>query len=409
MKKVLSLLILFANTHALGAHPFLEQLGFLLEAGLKHANPTNINQCFPPPAFALPEDIRTKITEDLTQKAPGADNALTKKRSLSNTLGCEKQLLGDKEEVSFSDVIDAAVHMNLLFRNKKPLSDDVYTAYNLPKEGKAIPENPNPNFSLISQKLCPFSKKRLRGSQKKDKSPVPGVAKIYQDFADSHNEIHEAFSTGNPLTKIHALASSKKLYFKFFSALALKESLTSSEKTTEKSRTLARAHGVTKHPGVKHYYDATQDDPASQFNIGLFQFSPDSSGNIVSCIENWNHQFPNCQIELKSLKSKSARDKKMAKILGSSDQLFNAYCGVNKIVQTFYVQAHTKDTLKTAEDNQASNGKLLPPTKRCVTPHIYKGWGYNHFGPLQNTTGTNLGELANLLKQSGIGPESQGI
>jgi len=70
--------------------------------------------------------------------------------------------------------------------------------------------------------------------------------------------------------------------------------------------------------------------------------------------------------------------KTMTALLASSNQDFNIFCGVNKIVQTFAVQI---DGVK----------------RSCVTLHIKSGYAYNHFGPLMNSTGANMASLYNCI------------
>lgn len=88
----------------------------------------------------------------------------------------------------------------------------------------------------------------------------------------------------------------------------------------------------------------------------------------------------------------------MIRILGSAKQTFNAFCGVNKILQTFSVQVNTTKTWAT-HPNNFHNGKLINGKDRCITPFIYSGRAYNHFGPLQNSTGSNLETLFNCVFQ----------
>jgi len=82
----------------------------------------------------------------------------------------------------------------------------------------------------------------------------------------------------------------------------------------------------------------------------------------------------------------------MIKILGSSHQSFNSFCGIHKVVETFAIQAYTVKASATHPSNMTSSG-LKGAANRCVTPYFYAGWAYNHFGPLQNSTGANLKEL----------------
>jgi hypothetical protein len=81
----------------------------------------------------------------------------------------------------------------------------------------------------------------------------------------------------------------------------------------------------------------------------------------------------------------------MIRTLGSSEQHFNAYCGVDKLMETFFVQANTTNPARTFPTNKV-NGKLKPPADRCVTPHMaFKA--YVHFSPFINSIDGNLVEL----------------
>ena len=102
--------------------------------------------------------------------------------------------------------------------------------------------------------------------------------------------------------------------------------------------------------GVKFYEDPYQDE-ASKLNIGLFQFTPTWYGNVNPCIRNWNAWFPSCSVGAKPSKSSLIRK------FGSSYQTFNAFCGVNKFVQTFAIQQNTTRTKSTHPDNY-SGGRL---------------------------------------------------
>lgn len=70
----------------------------------------------------------------------------------------------------------------------------------------------------------------------------------------------------------------------------------------------------------------------------------------------------------------------------------NAFCGVNKILQSFAIQVNTTKSVSTHPSNQ-SGGKFKAPADRCVSPFFYSGYSYNHFGPLMNSTGSNLAGL----------------
>ena len=82
----------------------------------------------------------------------------------------------------------------------------------------------------------------------------------------------------------------------------------------------------------------------------------------------------------------------MTRLTGSPRQNFNAFCGVDKILQSFYVQVNTLKSQNTHPSN-ISRGALINSDDRCVSLHFYAGYSYNHFGPLQNTTRSNLDHL----------------
>lgn len=85
----------------------------------------------------------------------------------------------------------------------------------------------------------------------------------------------------------------------------------------------------------------------------------------------------------------------MIKVLGSSYQSFNAFCGIHKVVQTFAIQVNTSSSSSTHPSN---GGKTA--ANRCVTPHFYAGKAYNHFGPLQNSTGENMNSLYSCIEDA---------
>jgi hypothetical protein len=176
--------------------------------------------------------------------------------------------------------------------------------------------------------------------------------------------------------------------------LAYTESLTTADGA--RSRQVALEHGpdeYAKPSGVKFYLDAAQTHPDSRLNIGLFQFSPASRGNIQSCIRNWNHLHGDDH----SLRIDPVSDSAtMIRRLGNASQDFNAFCGVDKIAQIFFVQVNTLSERRTHPANLLTlpdgTRRLKDPGDRCVSLH-FNGRAYNHFGPLQNSTRKNLSEL----------------
>ena len=173
---------------------------------------------------------------------------------------------------------------------------------------------------------------------------------------------------------------------KFMGCLAYTESLTTADTSTSYSVSNEYSpNDYSKPKGVKFYEDPYQDIE-SRLNIGLYQFTPNSSGNIYPCIDQWNDIFPDS-----SIGTRESQDE-LIKLFGSSFQSMNAFCGVNKILQTFSIQVNTTEAKRTHPDNK-NDRNLINPENRCVTPWFYASYAYNHFGPLQNSTGSNLSKL----------------
>ncbi len=222
---------------------------------------------------------------------------------------------------------------------------------------------------LLTHRLCPVT----RASLSKTIRNIPNSATIAlaNKFATEHNNL---FDGGKKMEL-------KALWGRFFGCLAYTESLSTADKAD--SFRVAKRYGpsgYSKPPGVKFYIDPRQSQ-ASKLNIGLFQFTPTYTGNINPCIKQWNLKYPTCKITDRS-------QGHMTRLVGSALQQFNAFCGVHKLAQTFSVQVHSSKNKNTHPNNY---GK--PSEARCVTPHFFAGWAYNHFGPLQNSVNQNLGKL----------------
>jgi len=144
----------------------------------------------------------------------------------------------------------------------------------------------------------------------------------------------------------------EEAYTRLMMCLAYSESL--GDPDTSRSDTIASREGVIKNKGVKFYFDSLQTNPDSQINIGLYQFSPIASGNINPCL-----------IDIGSYE-RSRKD--LVNLLGSSNQVWNAKCGIHKILSLFYIS-------KNSLDNR------IKASNSCVTLHNRNA--YNHFGPLQ--------------------------
>lgn len=228
--------------------------------------------------------------------------------------------------------------------------------------------------------LCHSTKSSLTASLKK----VPGsdVIEMLNEFEDKVNGLREDMLAGDEVAKLDLV----KTWSKFMGCLSYVESLTTADASSSVKVAGKYAPSNYRKPaGVKFYEDPYQ--PAeSKLNIGLYQFTPRYTGNIGACLKHWNQMYPQCPVNEKASQSDLIR------MFGSSHQGMNAFCGVNKVAQTFAIQVNTTASKSTHPSNRSSSG-LVPAAQRCVTPFIYAGYAYNHFGPLQNSTGANLKKL----------------
>ncbi|QDK36678.1 hypothetical protein [Bdellovibrio sp. NC01] len=236
--------------------------------------------------------------------------------------------------------------------------------------------------SLISHPLCNVTADTLNTTLGGKKIPSASTIKKANEFANKMNEYRRQALSGDREGYVKA----SKLWSKFMMCTSYTESLTSAN--TSKSNSVASKYapsGYRRPAGVLFYEDPYQD-AASKLNIGLFQFTPNSGGNVQACIREWNKIYPKCTISTK------ASQAEMIRITGSSLQTFNAFCGASKVTGMFAVQVNTSKSSATHPYNLV-NGKLKLPTDRCVSPHFAAGKSYNHFGPFQNSVGTNLEEV----------------
>jgi hypothetical protein len=235
---------------------------------------------------------------------------------------------------------------------------------------------------LFTHSLCTVDEESLAASITSGKVPDEATIDLMNEFGALHNQNIELSKSGK---LEEASYGQLKLWSKLSYCLSYVESLTTAD--TDKSKEVASRYapsGYVKPAGVKFYEDPLQSE-ASRLNIGLYQFTPNASGNIHTCINDWNERFPVCKVTDKS----SAN---MIRMMGSSYQGFNAFCGVNKILTSFAVQVNTSSSGRSHQDN-LSGGKLRAPASRCVSPFFKSSYTYNHFGPLQNSTGSNLKKL----------------
>jgi hypothetical protein len=246
--------------------------------------------------------------------------------------------------------------------------------------------------SFIRHPLCNVTTSTLSTTINSSKVPSSATITKINNFVSKANLLRSEAINGNLKSKKDLL----NLWGHFYSCLAYTESLTSAD--SSKSNSVASKYAPTNYrrpAGVEFYEDPAQD-AASKLNIGMFQFTPNSSGNVQACIRAWNEMtstHASCQI------SQTASQGELIKALGSSYQSFNTFCGVHKMIQTFGIQVNTTMTSATHPNNLV-NGKLKPQEERCVSPHFASGKAYVHFGPFMNSTGSNLTELMTCVEKS---------
>lgn len=246
--------------------------------------------------------------------------------------------------------------------------------------------------SLIRHPLCLVNAGSLATTMGPQRVPSQIVIDKLNRFAKTANELRYEAINGNLNAKKDLLDHWNKM----FTCLAYTESLPSADSNT--SNTVAKKYAPAnyrKPAGVEFYEDPAQS-PESRLNIGLFQFTPAWQNNIQSCLRAWNAIYADnlqCQTPLKGTSAD------LIKIVGSSMQSFNAFCGVHKLIETFSIQVNTNKASATHPSNLV-NGKLKSPEERCVSPHFLAGRAYNHFGPLQNSTRKNLDEVFSCIEKA---------
>lgn len=244
--------------------------------------------------------------------------------------------------------------------------------------------------SLIRHPLCVVNNSTL--SKTINKVPSQSTIDKLNRFAATVNTLRQDVLNGDQSAKKELLSTWTRL----FSCLAYTESLGTADSTTSKNVASRVAPSTYRKPAGVKFYDDPAQSAESRLNIGMFQFTPTASGNIQPCLRAWNKihsEIPSCQLNQK------ASQNELIPILGSSLQSFNAFCGVHKLIQTFAIQVNTSKSSATSPQNLV-NGKLKNYEERCVTPHFQAGRAYNHFGPFQNSTGSNLEKLFSCVENS---------
>lgn len=267
-----------------------------------------------------------------------------------------------------------------------------------------IQESPA-NVNLFSNRLCEASEQSLEHNLKGN-TPyarlLPRTVESVKRFVREYNAVYDKAQTNAGAAKLLRLKM-----MKLTSCLARKESLGDAD--AKVSRDLGEYYeanlGYRKPAGVNithptyESYERDEDGrkrvkylprsaPANSLVVGLYQFTPapGRKSNILSdCIPAWNEMFkkrPQCQLP-KDFGESSGDKADLMKLLGSTQQTFNAFCGIHKVQGILYSQANTTDRNRTDLSNRKPSGELKAPEDRCVSL-FFGSKSPNHFGPLQN-------------------------
>lgn len=323
-----------------------------------------------PSNFEVFSEVSATVGDLVDSYYPNQRELLAHRKNDGTAVNTCVGALGDRD--TFADQIAYSVYLG----TKSQVSELSYLggAYSLPTSQSGFQP-----ASLISNPLCPVTQASLQATIKGRTIPSAATIAKANQFSQNVNELRSQAIAGDR----NSLVALTKLWTKFMMCLSYQESLSSADSAA--SYRAAQSQGISKPEGVEYYLDPLQS-PESRLNIGLFQFTPASGGNIQACIRAWNKKFPSCSINTKeSLNG-------MIPIVGSSRQTFNAFCGVTKIVDMFSVQVNTRSLASVHPDN-VNGSNILPGPNRCVTPFFHSNKSYNHFGPLQNTVNNNLDRL----------------
>lgn len=250
------------------------------------------------------------------------------------------------------------------------------------------PKRPDPQqASLTSHPLCIENRASLERSLRRPQQLLEREIELVNAFARKANAARRRYRA-NPQERQDVI----RVWAALAGCLAYTESL--GDPDTKASRRRAAqllGAGYRKPAGVKFYYDRRHSNPASRWNIGLYQFVLSRGGNINPCIRSWvAGGFPT------SRRIHDLELRQMGAFVGSPGQSFNAFCGVNKLAQTIFVNAHTTDRDLTHAGNRVGPDRLRPPEDRCVSLHNKSA--YSHFGPLIRTDTSVSGYHSNLEK-----------
>lgn len=330
-----------------------------------------------PPAAEVLKDI-PEIVGPEVDKHYGSDQLTLPRGSglIHRTDQCEKSLI---DKPTFADRIVFYTYQNM--SSRIPKLSYISSIYDLPSENKTLPT------SLISHEMCNLSVDNLKQTLGDKYAPDEKVTAQANELVKKYNQLR-----ANMIKSDNSKASTRemtKLWSRMNMCLGYVVSLNSPDQSSsEKVASIYAPSDYRRPSGVLfHERSAGSGVDPERLIIGAFQFTPVASGNIQGCVQQWDALYPACAL---SLKSDSAE---LIRALGSSYQALNSFCGTEKPVEMFSVQVNTLSGKRTHPDNVLASGALKDPQNRCVSLFFAAGAAYNHFGPLQNSTGKNMEEF----------------
>lgn len=286
---------------------------------------------------------------------------------------CDTHLLNRD---TFADRI--AFYAGAHFQPRKARLESIGSLFDMPTDQNKILAT-----SLVSHAMCTVSSETLAQTLGDKKVPQKKTIEKINEFVNEFNRSREKFLAGD----LEGQLEMHRQWSRVFMCLAYNESLTTADRP--QSDTLAQKYAPSdyRRPAGVLFYEFKNSSSVTSLNLGLFQFTPDSKGNIHPCVRQWNDIYPQCSL------SNSATQAEAIRMFGSSLQTLNSFCGTGKATETFSVQVNTSNAKRTHPSNLLPSGQLKAPQDRCVSIHFSAGQAYNHFGSFQNSSGKNLDDL----------------
>lgn len=312
-----------------------------------------------PPPTASQRDVHALGREVASNNASDARSALQKVRSWNYSEGpaiwqtIDKCLPGSDQRTTFGDQI--------AFFTAEHLQGSKQTGF-------------------MNYPLCQVTEDTLASVT--SKTPGPKTIQSAQGFVRRYNELQQGARSSADKQKQFL-----KLTTAFTQCLAATESLTSADATKYAdygagTQNFADRSAIQLGLASKDDTQAGKRMPAGVmlhldggkwWSVGINQFSHDEPQR---CVEDWNTRYPGCRIP---------RGTNPLALSSSPRQAFNAFCGISRLIDSFDVQQKKgldKDYFR------------APANNRCVSLFMGERGGMR-FGPLRNSTGTNMYEVLN--------------